>query len=135
MGLSAKARCTPGRLLTGSYIVNSSLSKLPIDDQTAAGLHAMATAGYPAIKRIDPKLFTTILSGVEISLGAALLLPVAPTTVAVLGLAAFSGGLLGPYLRSPDMRRQGSLRPTPDGLNMAKDNWMLGSPWGCLLMQ
>ncbi len=92
----------------------------------------MATTAYPALKRIDPKLFTMIPSGAEISLGAALLLPVVPAAVAALGLAAFSGGLLGLYLRIPGMRRGGSLRPTQDGLGLAKDIWMLGIAAGLL---
>jgi uncharacterized membrane protein YphA (DoxX/SURF4 family) len=92
MRLSAKVRRAPGRLAAGSYILNSGLSKLSTDDQAAVGLHAMATASYPALKRISPKLFTMILAGAEISLGTALLLPVVPTATAGLGLAAFSGG-------------------------------------------
>src|SRR5262249_48357541 len=125
MRLSAKVRRAPGRLATGSFIVNSGLSKLSTDDQAAAGLHAMATAGYPALKRVTPNLFSMILAGAEISLGTALLLPMVPATVAGLGLAAFSGGLLGLYLRSPGTRRQGSLLPTDDGLELAKNIWML----------
>ena len=78
-------------------------------------------------------MFTLVLSGAEISLGAALLLPIVPASVGALGLAAFSAGLLGLYLRSPGMRRQGSLQPTEDGLAMAKDIWMLGIAADCLL--
>ena len=124
MRLSAKARRAPGRLATGSYILNSSLSKLSTDDQTTAGLHAMPTASYPALKKIDPKLFTVILSGAEISLGAAPLLPVVPTAVATLGSAAFSGGLLGLYLRSPGMRREGACYPR-------KTAWIWRKTSGC----
>jgi uncharacterized membrane protein YphA (DoxX/SURF4 family) len=130
--LSAKARRAPGRIATGSFLVNSGLSKLSTDQQTAAGLHAMAATAYPALKRIHPKLFTMILSGAEISLGTALLLPVVPAAAAALGLATFSGGLLGLYLRSPGMRQQGSLRPTENGLAMAKDIWMLAIAAGLL---
>jgi uncharacterized membrane protein YphA (DoxX/SURF4 family) len=132
MRLSAKVRRAPGRLAAGSYILNSGLSKLSTDDQAAVGLHAMATASYPALKRISPKLFTMILAGAEISLGTALLLPVVPTATAGLGLAAFSGGLLSLYLRSPGMRLRESLRPTEDGLGLAKDIWMLGIAAGLL---
>jgi hypothetical protein len=119
-------------LATGAYLLNSGLSKLSLDNQAAAGIHGMATTAYPALKRINPKLFTLVLSGAEISLGAALLLPVVPAAVGALGLAAFSGGLLGLYLRSPGMRRQGSVRPTDDGVEMAKDIWMLGIAAGLL---
>lgn len=130
--LSAKARRAPGRLATGAYMLNSGLSKLSTGDEAKAGLHAMATTAYPALKRISPKLFTLILSGAEISLGTALLLPVVPAAVAALGLAAFSGGLLGLYLRTPGMRQGSSLRPTQDGLTLAKDIWLLGIAAGLL---
>jgi uncharacterized membrane protein YphA (DoxX/SURF4 family) len=132
MRLSAKVRRAPGRLAAGSYILNSGLSKLSIDDQATVGLHAMATASYPALKRINPKLFTMVLASAEISLGTALLLPVVPTAAAGLGLAAFSGGLLSLYLRSPGTRLRESLRPTEEGLGLAKDIWMLGIATGLL---
>ena len=41
-------------------------------------------------------------------------------------LTAFSGGLLGLYLRTPGMRKPGSLAPTEQGLAIAKDSWLLG---------
>ena len=51
-----------------------------------------------------------------------------PTAVAGVGLTGPSAGLLGLYLKTPGMRRgQGDLRPTHDGLTMAKDVWTLGS--------
>jgi hypothetical protein len=42
----------------------------------------------------------------------------------------FSGGLVGLYLRTPGMRQPGSLRPTEEGLALAKDTWMLGMGLG-----
>lgn len=116
----------PGRLATGSFILNSGLTKLSADDQVAAGVHGMATGTYPALKKIDPKLFTRLLAGAEIAIGVALLTPVVPTAVAAAGLGGFSAGLLGLYLRTPGMHRSGSLRPTRDGIPLAKDVWLLG---------
>jgi hypothetical protein len=58
--------------------------------------------------------------------GASLLLPIVPTALAGLGLAGFSTGLLGLYLRIPGMRQNGSLRPTAQGTPLAKDAWLLG---------
>jgi hypothetical protein len=94
----------------------------------AAGTHRDDLFKLPLAthrKRIDPTLFTKILSGVGISLGATLLLPVVPTAVATLGLAAFSSGLLGLYLRTPGMRQPGSLRPP-----RTASVWL--RPCGCL---
>ena len=59
-------------------------------------------------------------------IGAALLTPFVPTVVAGAALTAFSGGLLGLYLKTPGMHKEGSLAPTPDGLAIAKDSWLLG---------
>jgi hypothetical protein len=42
------------------------------------------------------------------------------------GLASFASGLLGLYLKTPGMRRPGSLGPTEQGTPLAKDVWMAG---------
>ena len=55
-----------------------------------------------------------------------------PTAVAGAALTGFSGGLLGLYLRTPGMRKPGSLAPTQDGLAIAKDSWLLGIGVGLL---
>lgn len=46
--------------------------------------------------------------------------------VAGTALTAFSAGLLGLYLRTPAMREEGSLRPSQQGMAIAKDIWMFG---------
>lgn len=128
-----KFRHIPGRLVTGSFILNSGLSMLFADDQTAAGLHGMATGSYPVFKGVNYRLFAKLVAGGEIMVGTALLLPVVPTALAATGLAAFSASLLRLYLRTPGMRRQGSLRPTEQGIVLAKDVWMLGIAAGLLI--
>lgn len=126
MVLSIKARHLPARLAAGAFILNSGLSKRGADEQTAGYLHGMATGTYPILGKLEPTQFARLLSAGEITVGAALLLPVVPTALAAAGLAAFSSGLLGLYLRTPGMREPGSLRPTQDGIAIAKDVWMLG---------
>jgi hypothetical protein len=116
----------PPRLITGAYIVNTGVSKLGADEETAKGLHGMATAAYPLLGKLDAQTFTRLLGAGEIALGASLLLPIVPTALAGLGLAGFSAGLLGLYLRIPGMRQNGSLRPTAQGTPLAKDAWLLG---------
>ena len=76
---------------------------------------------------MDPARFVKTLSAGEIALGAALLVSVVPTFLAGAALTAFSAGTLGFYLRTPGMRREGSLRPTAQGLPIAKDAWLLGA--------
>jgi hypothetical protein len=53
--------------------------------------------------------------------------------VAGAGLAAFSGGLLGLYARTPGMRKQGSPFPTQQGIPLAKDAWMMGIGLGLVI--
>lgn len=133
MRLPVKARHLPERLSIGAFILNSGLEKRSADEQTASQLHGMASGTYPPVANLDSATFTRALSTGEIALGTALLLPMVPTAVAGTGLAAFSAGLLGLYLRTPGLRREGSLRPTPQGLPIAKDVWMLGAGLGLVI--
>jgi hypothetical protein len=126
MSRRVRLRQLPGRLTTGVFIVNSGLSKRNADDDTAAALHGMAASAYPLLDAMSPRRFVRLVSAGELALGTALLLPAIPAKLAGAALTAFSAGLLGLYLRVPGMRAEGSLRPTPQGLTVAKDVWMLG---------
>lgn len=133
MKLPLKLRHWPGRIAVGAYILNSGLSKRSADDEMAKQLHGAASTAYPMMERFDPRTFTRLLSIGEITVGTALLLPVVPTVVAGAGLTAFSAGLVGLYLRIPGMRREKSLRPSEQGIAMAKDFWMLGMGLGFIV--
>ncbi|MET8116246.1 hypothetical protein [Streptomyces prasinus] len=126
MRLPIELRHVAPRLATGAFILNSGLVKRGADEETAAQVHGMAKSTYPFLEKMRPTAFVRLLSAGEIALGTALLLPVVPTILAGAGLAAFSSGLLGMYLRTPGMRGEGSLRPTQEGTALAKDVWMLG---------
>jgi hypothetical protein len=118
----------PGRVATGAFILSSGLDKRAPDDQTVHGLYGFATSVYPFLKRVDAPTFVRGVAAAEIGIGAALLAPFVSTAVAGAALTGFSAGLLGLYLKTPAMRRgEGDLRPSPDGLALAKDVWMLGS--------
>jgi hypothetical protein len=117
----------PIRVATGGFILSSGLDKLEADKERAAGLHGFATGAYPFLDSVPPERFAKALAVSEVGLGTALLLPVVPSRIAGAGLAAFAGGLLGLYLRTPGMRQEGSLRPTEQGIPLAKDIWMLGA--------
>jgi hypothetical protein len=41
-------------------------------------------------------------------------------------LTAFALGTLGLYLRTPGLRKEGSLRPTEQGVPVSKDIWLVG---------
>jgi hypothetical protein len=116
----------PLRAITGAFILNSGLTKLRAGQETAEGVHGFATAAYPEFKRLRPEQFTKLLASGEIALGAALLTPMVPAAIAGAGLTAFSAGLLGLYLKVPGLRQEGSLKPTQDGMAIAKDSWLLG---------
>ncbi|SDP57659.1 hypothetical protein SAMN04487981_12754 [Streptomyces sp. cf386] len=120
------ARQLPLRLTVGAFFLNSGLSKRDADDATAERLHQFAAATYPFLGKFGAQKFVRLLSTGEIAVAAALLLPVIPAAVAGAALTAFSCGTLGLYLRTPGMRQEGSLRPTEQGIVLAKDVWMLG---------
>lgn len=117
----------PLRLTTGAFILNSGISKLGADEETAQGIHGMATTAYPMFKGMKPKDFTEVLAYGEIALGSALLLPKVPSGIAGTALAGFGAALLGLYWQVPGMREENSIRPTPQGLAIAKDSWLVGA--------
>jgi hypothetical protein len=128
-----KIRHLPGRVAAGAFILNSGIGKLDVDDDTAKRLHATAAEAYPFVADMDPKAFAKGLAAAEVVLGGSLVMPFMPSWLVGLGLAAFSGGLVNLYLRTPGLTREGSVRPTGDGIAMAKDVWMLGIALGILL--
>jgi hypothetical protein len=133
MGISVKARHLPQRIATGAFILNSGIGKLSADEATAAQMHGFAAGTYPFLNKLKPVDFVRILAATEITLGVALLIPVVPAAVAGAGLAAFSGGLLGLYARTPGMRKQGTPLPTEQGTALAKDIWMAGIGLGLVI--
>ena len=124
--MSFKAWHLPVRLATGAYILNSGLSKRNADKDTAEQLHGFAVTAFPQFEETPPEQFVKMLSAGEIAVGAALLTPFVPTGVAGLALSGFSGLLSRLYWRAPGTHEEGSLRPTPQGVPLAKDSWMLG---------
>jgi hypothetical protein len=120
------------RVSAGAFILNSGLGKRGADAEAAAGMHGFAAGTYPFLKNLEPQQFARTLSTSEIAIGALLLTPFVPTAVAGAALTVFSGGLLGLYLKTPGMRKPGSLAPTEQGLAVAKDSWLLGIGIGLL---
>lgn len=123
----------PLRVAAGLIILDSGLKKRGADEETARALHRMAARAYPFLAEEDPMEFVKWLRTAELTLATALLVPFVPTSVAALGLTAFSGGLVGMYLRSPELHLEGSVRPNSQGLAQAKDVWLLGIGLGLVL--
>jgi uncharacterized membrane protein YphA (DoxX/SURF4 family) len=127
------ARDLPSRLVTGAYIVHSGIEKVRGDEERARGIHAMASGAYPFLRKIPPTTFLKVLGVAEIGVGTALLLPFVPRRVAGAALTAFSGGLVTMYLRTPALHPPHSIWPTPAGIGVSKDVWMLGIGMGLLV--
>lgn len=117
----------PLRIATGAFILNSGLSKRRLSAEAAEGLQGMAANAVPQVKTMDPRVFGQTLSTGEIALGATLLAPFVPSTLAGAALMAFSGGLLRMYLNTPGLTAEGSrFRPSQQGTAIAKDTWLFG---------
>jgi hypothetical protein len=117
----------PLRLATGAFILNSGLSKRSLAGEAAEGVHQMAASAVPQIAGMAPDTFAKALSGSEMALGVALLLPTVSPRLAGAGLTAFAAGLLRLYWVTPGMRQPNDVRPTQQGNALAKDVWLLGA--------
>jgi hypothetical protein len=133
MRFKIKASHLPPRLAAGAFILNSGVGKWSADDEAAAQLHGFAVGAYPFLAKLKPRDFVRLLSATEMTLGAALLVPVIPSALVGAGLTAFSGGLLGLYARTPGMRKDGTLFPSQQGIALAKDVWMMGIGLGLVI--
>jgi hypothetical protein len=116
----------PVRAATGAYILNSGLSKRDAPLEVAEQLHGFASSAYPRVSDVPPDRFASTLSTTEMAVGAVLLAPIVPAGLAGLVLTGFSGALLGLYLRTPGLTEEGGVRPTQQGVPIAKDVWLLG---------
>lgn len=118
----------PLRVATGAYILNSGISKLGADEGTAQFLHSAGAGTYPALfKDMSPTTFARILAYSEMAVGAALLTPKVSATVAGAALTGFGASLMGMYFRTPSMTLDDGIRPSQEGLALAKDIWLVGA--------
>jgi hypothetical protein len=124
--VSLHLRNVPTRVASGAYILHSGLSKWNGSEEQAKGVHAAATGAYPFLADVQPATFLKVLAAAEIGIGAALLTPFVGNRLAGAALTAFSGGLIGMYLRTPALHEPGSVWPTRAGTAISKDVWMLG---------
>jgi hypothetical protein len=125
-------RNIPTRLAAGGFILNSGLEKWRASEEQAKGVHAMASSAYPFLAKVEPPAFLKALSVAEIATGAIVALPIVPNKIAGAALTAFSGGLAGLYLRTPDLHKPGTILPNQAGTALSKDIWMLGIGVGLL---
>lgn len=118
----------PLRVATGAFILNSGISKLGADEGTAQFLHGAAAGTYPALfKDMEATKFVRLLALSEIGVGAALLAPMVPATVAGAALTGFGTSLVGIYFKTPSMTLDDGIRPSQEGTAIAKDVWLVGA--------
>lgn len=118
----------PLRVTTGAFILNSGIAKLGADEGTAQFLHGAAAATYPGLfKDMKPASFSQLLAYSEIAVGAALLAPMVPPAVAGAALTGFGASLLGMYVKTPSMTESDGIRPSQEGIAVAKDVWLVGA--------
>jgi uncharacterized membrane protein YphA (DoxX/SURF4 family) len=120
------------RLATGAYILHSGLEKWHGSEAQARGVHGAASGAFPLLAKVSPATFLKALALAEIGIGPTLLTPVVPNRFAGVALSAFSGGLMTMYLRTPAMHKPNSVWPTPAGIGVSKDVWMLAIGVGLL---
>jgi uncharacterized membrane protein YphA (DoxX/SURF4 family) len=132
MGFRFSPRNLPGRVATGAFILHSGIEKWNGPVAQAEGVHGMAAGAFPFLKSIPPERFLKYLAAGEILTGAALLSPFTSNAVAGVALTGFSGSLLAMYARTPALHKPGSIWPTPAGIPVSKDVWMLGIGLGLL---
>jgi uncharacterized membrane protein YphA (DoxX/SURF4 family) len=121
-----KLRTLPARVVTGAYILHSGVDKWSGSPEQATGVHGMASNAFPVLKSIESPKFLRALSAAEITTGLLLLAPFVPAGLAGAALTGFSGSLVVMYLRTPSLRKSGSIWPSPQGIAVSKDIWMLG---------
>ncbi len=132
MQFRLKPRDLPGRITTGAYILHAGLQKWNADEARANGVHGMAAGAFPVLKSVPPTRFIRMLAAGEVATGALLLSPFVSTGLAGAALTAFSGSLVTMYARTPALREPGSIWPSPAGIAVSKDVWMLGIGLGFL---
>jgi uncharacterized membrane protein YphA (DoxX/SURF4 family) len=123
----------PERIATGAFILHSGLEKWNGPPEQAEGVHGMAVGAFPFLKSIPPERFLKFLAAGEVVTGALLLAPFVPNAIAGTALTGFSGSLLTMYARTPALRKPGSIWPSPGGIPVSKDVWMLGIGLGLLV--
>lgn len=116
----------PVRVAVGTFILNSGISKLTGDENYLEHVFSTAITAYPFLESAGASKFGKFFGLCEVVLGSVLLTPVFSDATAGALLVPFAAGLVGLYLKIPGMRLESSLRPSGQGVALAKDSWLLG---------
>lgn len=116
----------PARVAVGMFILNSGMNKLIGDENYLEHVFSTAITAYPFLESAGASKFGKVFGTFEVMLGSILLAPIFSDVTAGSFLVPFSLGLVGLYIKIPGMRLDGSLRPSGQGIALAKDSWLLG---------
>ena len=122
------------RAIPGALIADSGISKLGMDAESSKGLQDFAATGIPQVKELPSDKFGTIIGASEVAVGGALLAPFVSNRLAGLALTTFGAGLLSIYFRNDDMTREDGIRPSQDGMSIAKDSTMVAIGTGLIAL-
>lgn len=125
----------PLRAIPGAFIVNAGLGKLGMDAESSKGLQDFAATGIKELKQLPSDKFGQIIGASEIAVGGALLAPFVSNRIAGAGLTAFGAGLLTLYFGDDDNTLDDGIRPSEQGLPLAKDSWLLAAGLTLLLQK
>ena len=118
----------PLRVSIGAFFLNAGVGKLHADPASAEFYYKGAQTAYPGMfDTMTPSSFTKFLAYSELAVGAALVAPMVPATVAGAALTGFGASLVRLYLKTPGMTEPDGIRPTSAGIAMAKDTWLVGA--------
>lgn len=115
----------PIRVAAGVFILNSGVTKLASDEAGLEHVYSTAITAYPFLESIGSSNFGKLLGLYETAVGSVLLAPFVTDSKAGAFMFPLTAGLFGLYLNIPGMRREGSLRPSNQGIPLAKDGWLL----------
>lgn len=121
------------RLIPAAFIINSGAGKLGMDAEASAGLQQFAATGIPLLKKLPSEKFAKFIGSSELAVGGALLAPFVPNRLAGAALTAFGSGLLTLYFNNDGNTLDDGIRPSQDGLVLAKDSWLVAIGLGLLL--
>lgn len=122
------------RAIPGAFILNSGLGKLQTPPEASVGMQQYASTGISAVQEIPADKFGQALGVAETALGAALLTPFVSNRLAGAGLTAFGAGLLTLYFGNESNTEADGIRPSQEGIALAKDSWLVALGVGLMAL-
>lgn len=120
------------RAIPGLFILNSGVGKIGMPAEASAGTQEFAASGIPALKKLPADKFGSILGWSEAAVGGAMLAPFVSNRLAGIGVTALGAGLLTLYFNNEGNTKDDGIRPTDEGISLAKDSWLVAIGLGLI---